>query len=60
MPPDQRTADRTVGGYPCRVACLLCDPAPVLETLDQLALHYIRAHPLLKTSVRVVRLEAVE
>jgi hypothetical protein len=33
-------------GYPCRLACLLCDPAPVLDTLDQVAEHYIREHPI--------------
>jgi hypothetical protein len=38
--------DRLVSGYPCRVACLWCDPAPVFDFLDQLAEHYIREHPI--------------
>ena len=41
-------------GYPCRVACLLCDPAPVFETLDRLAEHYIKVHPVPR-SIRVVQ-----
>lgn len=52
MPHDQ-TRGRT-SGYPCRVACLLCDPSPVFESLDQLAEHYIKVHPLLPRSIRVV------
>jgi hypothetical protein len=45
-----------VSGYPCKVACLLCDPAPVFLTLDQLAEHYVREHPISKMapSLRVV------
>jgi len=37
---------KVTSGYPCRVACLLCDPVPVFDFLDQLAEHYVREHPI--------------
>lgn len=43
--PHDHIQDR-IGGYPCRVACLWCDPAPVFDFLDRLAEHYIREHPI--------------
>ena len=46
-------------GYPCRLACLLCDPAPVLDTLDEVARHYIRVHPI-SVLVPVRKLRAVK
>lgn len=47
------------GGYPCLVQCLMCLGAPTFTTLDQLAEHYIREHPISKAlpparSLRVV------
>jgi hypothetical protein len=34
------------GGYPCLVRCLLCPAAAAFVTLDQLAEHYVRVHPI--------------
>jgi hypothetical protein len=55
--PHVHTENREAG-YPCRVACLLCDPAPVFDSLDQVAEHYIREHPistLVPQSVKALR-----
>lgn len=41
MPGSKQTS-----GYPCHVACLWHHPAPVFLTLDELAKHYIREHPI--------------
>lgn len=47
------------GGYPCLVRCLLCGSAPLFLTLDQLAEHYIRVHPI-STLVPARSLRVVE
>jgi hypothetical protein len=44
MPHDH--SETREGGYPCLVQCLLCLEAPTFVTLDQLAEHYIRTHPI--------------
>lgn len=44
MPHDH--SETREGGYPCLVRCLLCPAAQLFETLDKLAEHYVRVHPI--------------